>query len=143
MSAPRVLRAAASDRDVFAALLAASGSAFDAREELTRAHAVVWLAGSGAEASAGFLLGWEIVDELEILDVFVLPSARRLGLGAALMTHALAHARATGKQRALLEVRASNQPALHLYQKLGFSEVGQRKAYYADGEDALLLTLQL
>ena len=143
MSTPRVVRAAPSDAEVFAALLAANRSAYDAREELGRAHAVVWITYTPDGSAGGFLLAWEIVDELEILDVFVLPSARRHGLGSALMTQALAHAREAGKQRALLEVRTSNQPARRLYQKLGFAEVGERKAYYADGEDALLLELRL
>ena len=42
---------------------------------------------------------------------------------------------------ALLEVRASNQPAMRLYASLGFEHVGLRKKYYQDGEDAVLMTL--
>ncbi len=41
-----------------------------------------------------------------------------------------------------LEVRTHNQPAIELYRKLGFEEVGKRRGYYADtGEDARLMTL--
>ena len=39
-----------------------------------------------------------------------------------------------------LEVRASNEPAISLYKSFGFSEVGVRKKYYENTEDALLLT---
>ena len=47
-----------------------------------------------------------------------------------------------GATHALLEVRACNQDALHLYNKFGFAVVGVRKGYYQDaGEDALLMTL--
>jgi ribosomal-protein-alanine N-acetyltransferase len=51
-----------------------------------------------------------------------------------------------GAENAFLEVRESNQPARKLYEKLGFVEVGRRKAYYPDHqgrEDALVLSLGL
>ncbi len=43
----------------------------------------------------------------------------------------------------LLEVRASNQPAMQLYKSMGFQRVGLRQEYYHDGEDAVLMTLEL
>jgi ribosomal-protein-alanine N-acetyltransferase len=43
----------------------------------------------------------------------------------------------------VLEVRPSNKSACKLYQRLGFAEVGIRKRYYGDGEDALVLKLSL
>jgi ribosomal-protein-alanine N-acetyltransferase len=49
-----------------------------------------------------------------------------------------------GKIRlAYLEVRVTNQPALNLYKKRGFLIVGLCKHYYPDGEDAILMTLDL
>ena len=48
--------------------------------------------------------------------------------------------RARGSHCLTLEVRASNAPAIALYEKLGFSQVGLRKNYYRDPkEDALIL----
>lgn len=143
MTAARVVRATAADERILRELFAANHSAYDAGVELRRAHAVVWLAGAESLDPSGFLLGWEIVDELEILDVFVLPTARRQGLAAALLEHALAHARDGGRRAALLEVRTGNLAARRLYQRHGFVEVGERKRYYADGEDALLLRVEL
>ena len=50
-------------------------------------------------------------------------------------------ARALGAKVAWLEVRPSNQAALHLYESCGFQEVGRRPGYYDDTrEDAILLT---
>lgn len=42
-----------------------------------------------------------------------------------------------------LEVRASNEAALNLYQKMGFIQVNVSKSYYPDGEDAIVMTLAL
>ena len=56
---------------------------------------------------------------------------------------ALDDGRAAGMERAVLEVRRYNQPAIALYRTLGFREKGLRHRYYADGEDALLMELEL
>ena len=48
-----------------------------------------------------------------------------------------------GAELVVLEVRASNDPALRLYHSLGFERVGLRRRYYHDGEDAVLMTLAL
>ena len=42
-----------------------------------------------------------------------------------------------------LDVREGNQPALALYRKVGFTLDGRRRAYYANGEDALMMSLLL
>jgi ribosomal-protein-alanine N-acetyltransferase len=55
-----------------------------------------------------------------------------------------AEVRRLGGTKMLLEVRASNGAALRLYERLGFSQTGRRRGYYADPvEDAVLLSLQL
>ena len=48
-----------------------------------------------------------------------------------------------GSVRIFLEVAAANLPARNLYGKYGFREVGLRKAYYEDGDDALVLAASL
>ncbi len=44
-------------------------------------------------------------------------------------------------EKIFLEVRVSNQPARGLYTKLGFEEIGIRKNYYEDAEDAIVMAL--
>lgn len=93
---------------------------------------------------AGYLMAWRSGDELHILNVAVDPARRRRGVGAALLTAALAAARRGGLTEVTLEVRVANRPALALYHSYGFRDVGLRPGYYADtGEDALILTLSL
>ena len=99
----------------------------------------------GAVSPEGALLGYTqvrtILDEGTLERIAVAPAARRRGIGEALLARAIREGR--GKLAFLtLEVRAGNAPAIGLYEKLGFHEVGRRKNYYREeGEDALLLTL--
>lgn len=86
------------------------------------------------------------VGECHILNICVAPENQGRGLGRGLLEHLLWLAAGHGAEIALLEVRPSNLPALHLYEAFGFSEVGVRKAYYpaASGrEDGLILALPL
>jgi ribosomal-protein-alanine N-acetyltransferase len=89
----------------------------------------------------GYIIYWVVAEEMHILNLAIHPQHRRRGLARRLLTHSMTHARKLGAQVAWLEVRPSNHPALHLYQSLGFKEVGRRPRYYEDTqEDALLLT---
>jgi ribosomal-protein-alanine N-acetyltransferase len=89
----------------------------------------------------GFVLLRVAADEAEILTIGV--TRRRQGIGRSLLAAALAHAGAAGATAMFLEVAAENAAARGLYAAAGFSEVGQRRGYYADGGDALLLKLKL
>lgn len=101
---------------------------------LTRA----WVACVAAGDPLGYLLGWWVVDELEVLALGVLPAARRKGVARALLEHALAVTRAAGGRRVTLEVGRSNAAARRLYEAAGFSVFNVRPGYYAaTGEDAL------
>ena len=86
------------------------------------------------------------VGECHLLNICVHPGHQRQGIGGALVGHLLGIAREAKATVALLEVRASNKAAYELYVKLGFDEIGVRKAYYpAHGgrEDALILAMDL
>ena len=93
-----------------------------------------------------------VLDELELLLLSTLPEQRQQGLALALLRTSLAVFQRLRFARCLLEVRASNSAAIHLYRRLGFVEQGLRRAYYpaqggAEGgtaaEDALLMGLAL
>ncbi len=90
-------------------------------------------------ARDGFILARATADEAEILTLAVVPAARRHGLGSALVRAAAARAHAMRAHKIYLEVGRENIAARALYENLGFSPIGTRKAYYPGGEDALVL----
>ncbi len=79
----------------------------------------------------------------EIMNIAVKKDRRNLGIGKSLMEKALLTAKEYKADKALLEVRKSNFKAQSLYVKLGFKIDGCRQGYYPDGEDALLMSLDL
>ena len=103
-----------------------------------------WRGESPARKIVGYAGFWLIVDEAHISTIAIRPEYRGQGLGEQLLVGLLRQALKLGAVLATLEVRVSNHVAQNLYRKYGFAEVGRRKHYYKDnGEDALLLTVQL
>ena len=82
---------------------------------------------------------WAILEEAHITTLAIEPAEQGQKLGQLLLCQLLGAGRLRGLTRATLEVRASNQRALGLYEKFEFRAAGTRKRYYADGEDALIL----
>lgn len=100
--------------------------------------------GQQGPAILGFLVARAAADELEILNLGVLPQARRRGVGHVLLKTALQWGRASGAARAFLEVRESNAPARLFYEAQGFVVAGRRSVYYGQPpEAALVLSLSL
>ena len=93
----------------------------------------------------GFALTRAAADEVELATLAVDPQARRRGRGAALLRAVCADAQERGAAAFYLEVAEINMPALALYIRTGFHEVGRRTGYYrAPGKpavDALILRL--
>ncbi|MCM8855537.1 MAG: ribosomal protein S18-alanine N-acetyltransferase [Candidatus Thiodiazotropha sp.] len=87
-----------------------------------------------------------VIDESHILNICIHPTWQGQGLGYKLTQRLLKIARQHGAETVFLEVRASNQIAFKLYEKIGFVKIGQRKNYYpaADRkrEDALVMALE-
>ena len=98
-----------------------------------------------AEGADGAILGYAVLstvlDEGNLDNIAVHPDCRRQGVADAL----LGAITGFGREHLaclMLEVRASNAPAIALYEKHGFAAVGRRKNYYsAPREDAVLMTL--
>lgn len=83
----------------------------------------------------GFGCFWSILDEAHITLLGIHPHYQRQGLGKLLLSALLDRARSIEMARATLEVRASNQSAIDLYEKYGFQTVGRRKKYYQDNDE--------
>ena len=97
-----------------------------------------------AEDEEGNVLGYAglhvIVDEGYIDNVAVEPDARRHGVASALLDVFCRFGEANLAFLSL-EVRASNAPAIALYEKHGFAQAGLRKNYYEKPrEDAVIMT---
>jgi ribosomal-protein-alanine N-acetyltransferase len=99
------------------------------------------------ESAGGPLLGfvnyWIVGDEVHVLNVATHPGHRRRGLARSLLRHVDRVARAEGCRYVTLEVRRSNHGAIRLYRRHGYRPVGLRPRYYEDGEDAILMALDL
>ncbi len=86
---------------------------------------------------------WLAPDDAHITSLAVAGEARRRGHGRRLVTALMALAGSLGAEAVTLEVRASNGAARALYGGCGFEEVGERRRYYPDGEDAVIMTRAL
>ena len=86
--------------------------------------------GRPGTAPGGFVLARQTAGEAEILTLAVARRLRRNGLGWALMDAVLRELHAQRAEALFLEVDETNGPALGLYQRMGFREVGRRPAYY-------------
>lgn len=84
-----------------------------------------------------------LFEDAELANIAVAPDHREKGIAKALMESMHEKAKALGAQRVLLEVRVSNAKAIGLYEKYGYHRYGVRERYYADGEDAYLMTKTL
>lgn len=100
------------------------------------------------DTEGGLILGWccgrQIGPEAELLKISVLLAKRKCGIASELLVRLVQEFTVRGVNSLFLEVRAGNFPALQLYRKHGFNEIGRRKRYYCDPEeDALVLTKDL
>jgi ribosomal-protein-alanine N-acetyltransferase len=82
-------------------------------------------------------------DEAEILTLAVLPEQRRQGLARILLEEAARQCEALRAGTLFLEVATRNTAARALYAAQGFEEIGRRRGYYADGDDALVMRRML
>jgi len=101
-------------------------------EEISDHYVVV--AGDGL----GVIAMSAVAGTVELLRVIVAPQAQGRGLGRALVSHGLEWAEHFGATDVFLEVSASNQAAIQLYESCGFTPLDRRTDYYGPGDDALV-----
>ena len=85
---------------------------------------------------------WFVLDEGHITNIAVREDRRGIGYGERVTRAMIQLAADSGMRWMTLEVRRSNEAAIHLYHKLGFIDVGYRKRYYENTEDALIMALE-
>ncbi len=84
-----------------------------------------------------------IIKKGHVVSVAVLPNHRRKGIGEALIAKALEAMRSYGAKQCYLEVRVTNEEAIGLYKKIGYEITRTIRGYYADGENANVMTKKL
>ena len=85
---------------------------------------------------------WFVLNEGHITNIAVRPDRRGMGYGEMVTRGMIQLAADSGMTWMTLEVRRSNRAARSLYEKLGFKEIGCRKRYYENTEDAILMALE-
>lgn len=100
----------------------------------------LWLVALEGETVAGYVGSQSVLGESDMMNLAVAPEFRRNGLGELLVGTLVERLCENGNHCLTLEVRASNEPAIALYVKTGFKQVGRRPNYYRNPkEDALIL----
>lgn len=89
----------------------------------------------------GLIVMQTVAEIADLQRIIVAPAHRRSGLGAELVRLGVAAAKARGAELVLLEVRYDNEPAIALYQSLGFEQLTVRDDYYGQGQHALVCKL--
>lgn len=126
-----------------------------------RAYAFPWSRGNFADSLAaghdawlaleygqmiGYAVTMQVLDEVHLLNITVLPELQRKGRGSTLLQHLFALARTRSATRMLLEVRPGNISGQALYKRHGFLEIGRRRDYYPahqGREDAIVMARDL
>lgn len=106
-----------------------------------------WYVG-GHDVATGQLVGYAGLSfdgvDAEVMTIGTTAGHQRRGVGSALLAALLGHAREVGAAHVYLEVRVDNDPALRLYERAGFVQMGRRRGYYQpEGVDAWTMSLAL
>lgn len=100
----------------------------------------LWFVADDGGKVLGYVGSQTVIDETDMMNIAVRPDCRRRGIAEAMVDALVEELKTIGSRCLTLEVRASNEPAIALYEKLGFAQVGRRRNYYRNPkEDALIL----
>jgi ribosomal-protein-alanine N-acetyltransferase len=117
----------------------AAGWSRESYEKLCRSEGFLAFVSERAGSVSGFVVGRQMADEGEILNVAVRRENRRKGEGQALLSTVLKQLHRRGVRRVYLEVRESNEIGIAFYQEQGFAKTGRRPGYYREPEEAAVL----
>ena len=99
-----------------------------------------WLVAVDGEKVCGYVGSQAVLGEADMMNIAIDPTYRRQGIARELVAQLIAELKKTDNYQLTLEVRASNAPAISLYEAMGFVQVGRRPKYYSKPvEDALIL----
>lgn len=100
----------------------------------------LWFVAIENDVVVGYVGSQTVLGETDMMNIAVHPDYRKKGIGTGLILTLIHELKQRGSHSLMLEVRVSNEPAISVYKKLGFAEVGRRKNYYRNPkEDALIL----
>ena len=100
----------------------------------------IWIVAEENGTVIGYVGSQTVLEQSDMMNLAVLPEHRRKGVATTLVTTLISYLRQKGASNLTLEVRSSNQSAIALYHKLGFSQIGLRPGYYRNPrEDACIL----
>lgn len=100
----------------------------------------LWLVAAQGDVVAGYIGSQTVMGESDMMNVAVAPAFRRKGIAESLVLQLIQKLSQGGSNSLTLEVRKSNAPAISLYEKLGFVQIGCRPRYYRNPkEDALIM----
>lgn len=113
------------------------------RESIIKAYqneANIYLAAEDEAGIIGFAGLWTSYETADLCNIVVDKKYRKKHAGYALLNEGIRLCRESNIERIMLEVRKSNKPAINLYKKMNFCEIGIRKSYYSEPvEDALIM----
>lgn len=100
----------------------------------------LWLVAVDDGNVAGYVGSQTVMDETDVMNIAVDERYRRQGIAQMLVEALVERLKKMDSRCLTLEVRISNAPAIALYEKLGFAQIGKRPNYYRNPkEDALIL----
>lgn len=91
----------------------------------------------------GFAIIKQICDEVELMNIVTKKNCRGIGIGSLMLEHIILYCKKNKIKCINLEVNSKNSIAITLYKKYNFRQVGLRKKYYNNTDDAILMTFNI
>ena len=113
------------------------------KSELESTNSYFFVAKNISGEIVGFAGIKVILDEADIMNIVIKKDFRNNGIGALLLDYLISYSKSIDLKTITLEVNEHNLPAINLYLKYGFNNVGFRKKYYNNKDNAIIMTKEL